>query len=123
MSAPQMSEIEALVSKSASLQARIGEMQIVHDEAGKYIEETSQINQRILNLGAINQIPPGVYIREYTINRKGSSEIKAEIFSTDASLQTITVLEKFFKNVKITGVQAEQEKKGNIYTISFKITN
>jgi type IV pilus assembly protein PilN len=120
-SSPSLEELETLSGKVADVQSSISQLQSKHDEQNRHIMETALINKKILGLRGIDQIPQGVYVKDYSINRKGTSELRIDTVSADASAQTIAILEKNYEAVKITSAQAQQDKSSNIYTISFKI--
>jgi type IV pilus assembly protein PilN len=121
LSSPSIEELEQLNAKATSLQTIINERQRVHDEYSRYIKEIALLNKRMLDFRSIDQLPQGVYVKEYVVNRRGNSEVRIETASTEASIKTIAVFEKSFKSVKLNSVQTELEKNTNAYTISFKL--
>ncbi len=121
VSFPSQSEIDQLQVKINTLQQEVNSLKADQDSYSHWMKDVVGINEKILDIDYLSEVPSGVYVIELYQQRKDSSVLTVK--SRDQSLiaTTMNILSAKYKNVKLLGVESSPEDFYQTSKISYQV--
>lgn len=118
---PSQSEIDVLQANINTLQTDLNELKTQNDKYDHWITGVAKLNDKVLDITYLSEIPSGVYVIDLNQQRKDLSILTVK--SNDQSLvsNVMLLLSKKYKNVKLMAVESNPEDFYQISKISYQV--
>ena len=121
LSFPSKAEIDALQSKSLLVEAEVAKLRTGYVSYRHWVDQINKQNEKVLNISFLQQLPNGLYVTDMTQKRKDLSEISVKAADPVLVSQSINLMSKQFKNVKLLAVEANQEDLYQLSKITYRV--